>query len=122
MLSHGRGWWCVVLALFVVGCSGSDQKWSRSMAEGYLKNVFEGNLDSAAAYTVTDFRYDDALFVRQLITGKSWQISSETLAPTGDEAFFEGTWDAKPGRGSFVVRMVKKDGKWRVDKFNANRS
>jgi hypothetical protein len=115
--------WGLLLAVCVLaGCPGNDQtKWPRSMAEGFLKNVFEGNLDSAAAYTVEDFKYPDAVAVVQMLKGKLWRINSENVSPNGDEAFFEGTWDAEPGKGTFVVRVSKKDTKWRVDKFTAHK-
>jgi hypothetical protein len=113
----------LLLCGLLLGCPGAspDQQWSRKMAEGYLKNVFEGNLDSAAAYTVTDFKYDDAVGTVQMLKGKSWQITSDNVSPLGDEAFYEGTWDATPGQGTFVVRLTKKDGKWRVEKFNSHK-
>jgi hypothetical protein len=120
-----RCWVFGFLLVLLAGCPGqsNDQKWAKTIAEGYLKNVFEGNLDAAAAYTVADFKYDnaDALAVIQLLKGKSWQITSENVSPAGDEAFFEGTWDASPGKGTFVVRAIKKDGKWRVEKFTAHK-
>jgi hypothetical protein len=113
----------VILLLGVLaGCPGTEQtKWPRSLAEGFLKNVFEGNLEAAAAYTVDDFQYSNRDAVVQMVKGKVWRVASENVSPTGDEAFFEGTWDAEPGKGTFVVRMSKKDGKWRVDKFNAHK-
>lgn len=115
----------VVVAVALAGCpaSNSDQKWARTITEGYLKNIFEGNPDAAAAYTVSDFKYKDAdaVAVVQMLKGKTWQIATENMSPANDEAFFEGTWDAKPGRGTFVVRVVKKDGKWRVEEFTAHK-
>jgi hypothetical protein len=113
----------VLIVCALLSCPGpsTEQKWARSLAEGYLKNVFEGNVDAAAAYTVPDFKYDDTVFTVQLLKGKSWQITTENVGP--DEAFFEGTWDASPAKdGKFLVRMIKKDGKWRVDKFTAHKT
>ncbi len=108
-------------ACALVGCPGqsTEQQWAKNLAEGYLKNVFEGNLDAAAAYTTKDFKYDDAAAVVQMVKGKSWQITSEKMGP--DEAFFEGTWDATPNPGTFTVRMVKKEGKWRVEVFKVHK-
>src|SRR5262249_30904654 len=114
-----------LLALVLLaGCPTSDQKWARSKAEGFLKNVFEGNLEAAKAYTVPDFKYGDYLTTIEVLKGRSWQITTERNSPQDDEAFFEGTWDTgQPKRGTFLVRVVKnkEDGKWRVDMFSAHK-
>jgi hypothetical protein len=116
-----RGRWGLLVLVLLAGCPNSDQKWARSVAEGCLKNVFEGNLDAANIYTVSDFKFDDWQSTRELLKGRSWTITTEKISPNGDEAFFEGTWDANPGKGTFAVRVIKQDNKWRVDRFNAHK-
>ncbi|HKB39658.1 MAG TPA: hypothetical protein VKD72_24685 [Gemmataceae bacterium] len=114
----------LLILVLLAGCPNSDQKWARSKAEGFLKNVFDGNLEAAKAYTVPDFKYGDYLTTIEVLKGRPWQITTERISPQADESFFEGSWDPGQGRkGTFLVRVVKnkEDGKWRVDMFNAQK-